>query len=98
LNAESDWATLEVKIPRIKPFASSRIILIGKISYLEKTEEGNFRFLPIKLLEITKLEGLQKTIKILNETYGEYPCCGYIQKEYYRGIIRENFIAILWTF
>jgi len=98
LNAESDWATLEVKIPRIKPFASSRIILIGKISYLEKTEEGNFRFLPIKVLEITKLEGQQKTLKILNETYGEYPCCGYIQKEYYRGILRENFIAVLWTF
>ena len=98
LNAESDWATLEVKIPRIRSFASSRIILIGKISYLEKTEEGNFRFLPIKVLEITKLEGQQKTIKILNETYGEYPCCGYIQKEYCRGLVRENFIAILWTF
>lgn len=98
LNAESDWATLEVKIPRIKPFASSRIILIGKISYLEKTEEGNFRFLPIKVLEFTKLEGQQKTLRILNETYGEYPCCGYIQKEYYRGIVRENFIVVLWTF
>ncbi len=98
MNAESDWTSLEVKIPRIKPFSSSRIILIGKISYLDKTTEGAFRFLPTKLLEITKIEGQQRTIKILNETYGEYPCCGYIQKEYYKGIVRENFILILWTF
>lgn len=98
MNAESDWATLIVKIPRVKPFISSRIILVGKISYLDKNEEGDFRFLPIKVLEITKLDGQQKTIKILNETYGEYPCCGYIQKEYYIGIVSENFIAVLWTF
>ena len=98
INAESNWATLQIKIPRIKSFTSSRIILIGKISYLDKTDEGNFRFLPMRLLEITKLEGQERTIKILNETYGEYPCCGYIQKEYYIGIVRENFILILWRF
>jgi len=98
MNAESEWGALEVKIPRIKPFASSRIILIGKISYLDKTTEGAIRFLPIKLLEVTKIEGQQRSIKILNETYGEYPCCGYIQKEYYKGIVRENFILLLWTF
>jgi len=42
--------------------------------------------------------GQQKAVKILEGTYGEYPCCGYIQREYYRGIVAENFIAILWTF
>jgi len=88
MNAESDWATLQVKIPRTRTFASSKIILIGKISYLEKTVEEDFRFLPTKVLEITKLQGQKISIKILNETYGEYPCCAYIQKENYKGIIR----------
>jgi hypothetical protein len=98
MNAESAWTTFEIKIPRTKSFESSKIILIGRISYLEKSEDGSFRFLPIKVLEITKLQGQQRTIKILNETYGEYPCCGYLQKENYRGIVREEFILIIWTF
>ena len=96
--AESDWGTFEVKMPRVKPLASSRIILVGKVSYLEKTAEGDFRFLPVKLLEFTNIEGQDRSIKILDETYGEYPCCGYIQREYYKGIVTENFIAIIWTF
>jgi hypothetical protein len=98
IGAESGYRTLKIKIPRTKSLASSRIILIGKISYLEKNEEGDFRFLPVKLFEITKIVGQQKAVKILEGTYGEYPCCGYIQREYYRGIVTENFIAILWTF
>ena len=98
MSAESDWVSLEIKIPKMKSLASSRIILIGKISYLDKTEEGNFQFLPVKILEITKIDGQQRTVKILNETYGEYPCCGYIQKEYYKGLVTKNFIAIVWTF
>ena len=98
MNAESDWGTFDVTMPRVKTFASSRIILIGKISYLEKNEEGDFRFLPVKLLEYTNIVNEGRTLKILDETYGEYPCCGYIPRENYKGIVTENFIAILWTF
>lgn len=98
MNAESDWGSLIIKIPKAKTLASSRIILIGKISYLEKNEEGDFRFLPVKTLEYAKIESQGRTLKLLDETFGEYPCCGYIQREYYKGIVTENFIAILWTF
>jgi len=98
LNAESDWGTLDVKIPRAKNSAESKIILIGKISYLEKNEDGDIRFLPVKLLEYTNIIEQGRTLNILDETYGEYPCCGYIQREYFRGIVTEKFIAILWKF
>jgi len=98
LNAESGWGTLDVKIPREKNSAAFKIILIGKISYLEKNEEGDIRFLPVRLLEYTNIVDQGRTLKILDETYGEYPCCGYIQSEYYRGIVTEKFIAILWKF
>ena len=97
-NAESDLGTFEIKIPRITTFGSSRIILFGKISYLEKNEEGDIRFLPVKLLEYTNIEEKGRTLKILDDTYGEYPCCGYIQREYYQGIVTKNIIAILWEF
>ena len=98
LNAESDWGTLDVKIPRLKTATQSKIILIGKISYLEKNEEGDIRFLPVRLLEYTNILEQGRTIKLLDETYGGYPCCGFIQREYYRGIVTNNFIVLLWTF
>ncbi|KYK29248.1 hypothetical protein AYK20_06055 [Thermoplasmatales archaeon SG8-52-1] len=96
--AESDWGKFDVTMPRSKTFETSRILLFGKISYLEKNQEGDFRFLPVKLLEYSKIENQGRTLKILDETYGEYPCCGYIQREYYKGIVTKNFIAVLWTF
>ena len=98
MNAESDWGTLDIKIPRIRPALQSRILLFGKISYLEKNDDGDIRFLPVKLLEYSKIVEEGRCLKILEETYGEYPCCGYIPRENYRGIVRDNFIAILWTF
>jgi hypothetical protein len=96
--AGSDWGTLDVTMPRTKTYEKSRILLIGKISYLDKNEDGDFRFLPVKLLEYSKIESEGRTLKILDETYGEYPCCGYIQSEYYKGMITKNFIVVLWTF
>ena len=98
LNAESGWGTLDVKIPRAENSALSKIILIGKISYLEKNEDGDIRFLPVKLLEYSNIIQQGRTLKLLDETYGEYPCCGYIPIEYFRGIVTEKFIAILWKF
>ncbi|MCK4902184.1 MAG: hypothetical protein KAS76_02420 [Thermoplasmatales archaeon] len=98
MNCESDWGIMEIKIPRVKNLALNRTILIGRISYLEKNEEGDIRFLPVKLLEYSKTVEHGRSLKILDETYGEYPCCGYIQREYYKGIVTKNFIAIIWTF
>ena len=54
LDAESEWATLAVKIP-ITP-GKSRIILIGKVTSVEKNRPVGFRFLPVKVLEISHIE------------------------------------------
>jgi hypothetical protein len=91
-----DWddKTGEVKIPRNRFAASSKIILIGKISSLEKTPEEDFSFLPVKVLEISLIGGLN--ISILDETYGGYPCCGYIHKQDFRGIVTQKFIVGIW--
>ena len=97
-HAESDWGTLIIKISRTKSLKLSRIILIGKISYLEKNEDGDIKFLPVKLLEYSNIVNQRRTLKILDETYGEYPCCGYIPRESFKGLVREKFIAIFWTF
>jgi hypothetical protein len=98
MNAESGWGIMEIKIPREKNLALNLTILFGRISYLEKNEDGDIRFLPIKLLEYSKTVEEGRSLQILDETYGEYPCCGYIQREYFRGIVTKNFIAIIWTF
>jgi hypothetical protein len=95
LGAESEWATLAIKIP-ITP-SKSRIILIGKVSSVEKNRPIGFRFLPIKVLEINQMEGQNKTTKILNETYGEYPCCGYLPFGEFKGIVTEKFLAGIWV-
>jgi len=93
IGAESAWATLIVKIPVI--LGKSRIVLIGTISGLEKDPIG-FRIVPIKVLEIDHLSGQERTTKILNETYGEYPCCGFIPYSEFRGIVTKKFLAGVW--
>jgi hypothetical protein len=94
LNAESVWTTLDVKMPLT--FGKSRIFLFGTITSLEKNRPIGFRFLPIKVLEIDRIIGQNRTIKILNETSGEYPCCGYLPFSEFRGIITKKFIAGVW--
>lgn len=94
LNAESEWATLAVKIPII--LGKSRIILIGKITSVEKNRPIGFRFLPIKVLEINRVEGQSKTTKILDETYGEYPCCGYLPFNEFKGIVTNKLLVGIW--
>jgi len=95
LDAESQWATLDVKMPIIP--GKSRIILIGKVTSVEKNRPVGFRFLPIKVLEISNIIGQDKTTNILNETYGEYPCCGYLPFSEFKGIVTNKFLAGVWV-
>jgi hypothetical protein len=74
----------------------SRIILIGKVTSVEKTSLIGFRFLPVKVLEIDRIIGQNKSIKTLVETSGEYPCCGYLPFSEFKGIITAKFIAGVW--
>lgn len=95
IGAESEWATLAVKIPIL--LGKSRILLIGTITSLEKTPPIGFRFLPIKVLEVSALIGQSRTTEILTETYGEYPCCGYLPYSEFRGIVTKKFLAGVWV-
>lgn len=95
VGAESDWASLLIKIPIVP--AKSRIILIGKITSLEKNPPIGFRFLPIKVLQISHIVGQNKTTAVLNETYGEYPCCGYLPYSEFKGIVTKRFLLGIWA-
>ncbi len=94
VGAESEWATLGIKIPIT---GKSRILLIGRITGLEKNPPVGFRFLPMKVIEISSIIGLNRTTKILNETYGEYPCCGYLPYNEFRGIVTKNLLVGIWV-
>lgn len=95
IGAESELGTFAVKIPL--SYATSRIILFGKITALEKTPPIGFRFLPLKVAEISCLSGQGRTVRILTETNGEYPCCGYLPYSEFRGIVTQRFIAGIWV-
>lgn len=94
VNAESEWATLDVKMPLT--FGKSRILFFGTITSLEKNLPVGFRFLPTKVLEIDWIIGQNRSIKLLDETSGEYPCCGYLPFSEFKGIITEKFVAGIW--
>ncbi|KYK21482.1 hypothetical protein AYK25_03295 [Thermoplasmatales archaeon SM1-50] len=95
IGAESEWATLAVKIPII--LMKSRIILIGKITSLEKNLPIGFRFLPVKVIEICAISRQERTTKILNETHGEYPCCGYLPFTEFKGLVTKRFLVGIWV-
>jgi len=98
LDAESEWATLIVKMAIFNPFndQSSKIILFGIVRAIEEDDSGNFRFQPVFMLEINRVTGQNHTMKILTSAYGEYPCCGYLPSYDFNGIIRQRFIAGTW--
>ncbi len=95
LGAESEWATLAVKIPIL--FGKSRIFLVGSITSLDKSASIGFRFLPLKVLEISAIVGQDRTTKILTETSGEYPCCGYLSYSDFRGIVTQKLLFGVWV-
>lgn len=95
VGAESAWVTLSIKIPII--LAKSRIVLIGRITGLEKNLPTGFRFLPVKIIEISTIIGEERTTQVIDETYGEYPCCGYIPYNQFKGIVTKNFLLGMWV-
>jgi hypothetical protein len=92
--AESEWATLPVKIPFL---GKSRIWLVGSITSLDKSASIGFRFLPIKVLEVSAIVGQDRSTQILTETYGEYPCCGYLPYSDFRGIVTQRLLIGVWV-
>ncbi len=93
---ESEWETLSVKMPKKIDTTSSWSVLIGKISDIEKDSNQRFRFLPIKMLEFSYNIEDKFSIKILDENYGGYPCCGFIDPTEFKGFFSNSIICGLW--
>ena len=70
--------------------------LFGIISDIEKNQEGDFRFLPIKILNIGYYPGEGLYAQVLDDTYGGYPCCGYIDNDEFHGVMTDRFICGFW--
>lgn len=97
-DAESEMVTLPVTISKTKFSPSSQIktVLIGKITDIEEDTQGGIRFLPQTMLKIVIGSEPPFIINMLDETYGGYPCCAYIQPEDFKGIITPTFILGCW--
>jgi hypothetical protein len=95
IGAESEWATMTVKIPVI--LEKSRIFLAGFITSLDKSSPIGFRFLPVKVLQISTIAGEERIAQILTEIYGEYPCCGYLPYSDFRGIVTQRLLFGFWV-
>lgn len=95
---DSNWETLSLRIPKNKMsnFLSTWVILAGKISDIETDPNGRFRFLPLNVLYISHNSEEGFSFSVLKETYGGFPCCGYIDKSEFYGMLRSNFIAGIW--
>lgn len=96
--AESDWTTLEVSMPKRKTSNNplSAAILIGKITDIEY-QDGSFRFLPEKIMYIGYHVDQGPIIQILDETFGGFPCCNYIDLVNFHGITTSKFICGIWS-
>jgi hypothetical protein len=84
-------------MPKTKGLApKATILLAGFITDVEIWQEGNFRFVPVRLLSIQW--GGEETwrIAILDELHGGYPCCGYINQNDFFGMITPVCICGLW--
>lgn len=95
-SSESDWGTFVIKMPKNYNVLSSWILLAGKISNIEKDPNQRFRFLPIKMLEISHNIEERFSIKILDESYGGYPCCGFIDPSEFIGLCKDSTIIGVW--
>jgi len=93
---ESEWGTLSVRMPKITNIASSWSFLIGKISDIEKDPNQRFRFIPIKMLELSYDIEYGYLFNIRDDTNGLYPCCGYIDPSEFKGLITNSIICGLW--
>jgi hypothetical protein len=94
---ESDWESLTVRMPKSNDIiASSWAFILGRISNIEKDPNQRFRFLPVKMLEISYNTEDRFSIDILDENYGGYPCCGYIDPSEFRGVFTNSIIFGIW--
>ncbi len=94
---ESDWESLTVRMPKSNDIiASSWAFIMGRISNIEKDPNQRFRFLPVKMLEISYNIEDRFSIDILDENYGGYPCCGYIDPSEFRGVFTNSIILGIW--
>jgi hypothetical protein len=94
---ESDWESLTVRMPKSNDIiASSWAFIMGRISNIEKDPNQRFRFLPVKMLEISYNTEDRFSIDILDENYGGYPCCGYIDPSEFRGVFTNSIIFGIW--
>lgn len=96
--AETEWATLEVSMPRphITILSKPYIALLGKIRDIEEDQFNGFRFLPVNILYIGLNEENRYFFNTLDEQSGGFPCCGYIDRDDFRGIITSSLICGIW--
>jgi hypothetical protein len=97
-NGESDWSIHSVTMPKAKYVANllSFSILLGKITDIEKNQDGGFRFLPVNMFELSFSQEYGIDIYFREETNGGFPCCGYIDPESFRGLLLQNYIVGIW--
>jgi hypothetical protein len=97
IDSESGWGTLEVSMPKTKNVAPpATILLAGFITDLEIWQEENFRFTPVKVLSMQWGGEQTASMVILDELNGGYPCCGYINRNDFSGVLTPTFICGLW--
>jgi len=96
--AETQWATLEVSMPCPYTTILPRpyMILLGKIRDIEEDQFHGFRFLPVNILYIGSNEENRYFLNTLDERSGGFPCCGYIDRDDFRGILTSSFICGIW--
>ena len=70
--------------------------LFGIISDIEKNQVGDFRFLPIKMLNVGYIPEEGFYVQVLDDTQGGFPCCSYIDPDDFHGIITDRFICGFW--
>jgi hypothetical protein len=95
-NNFQDYAEHTSQNLHIKASEKHIAFLFGIISDIERNQEGDFRFLPIKMLNIgyTPEEGFYA--QILDDTQGGYPCCSFIDPDDFHGVLTEGFICGFW--
>ncbi len=92
---ESEWGTLPVTMP-YRTALPNFAFLFGMISEREEDGIGGVRFLPNLLVDFMYHEEVGPTLQLLTTKDGGFPCCGYLDTNQFRGIIKENFICGIW--
>ena len=92
---ESEWATLPVTMP-YRASLPNFALLVGMISEREDDGIGGVRFLPNLLVDFMYHEELGPTFQLLTNKDGGFPCCGYLDTNQFRGVIKDKFICGIW--